>query len=230
MSTNSKQTRQQGSVKLRLTTGMTSKRGTGPRTAIGKERSKYNALKHGLFSNVVVLDHETRSEFEAVLCGLRLDLKPEGLLEDALVEKIATILWRYRRLLQAESADVQKNMETEQYGEDQLQSPKLELGNLPVPVPEEPPLQTSEDGLRRADVRKLEIPEEDRLRRAGVRRLAIPESSQLDRLLRYEASLDRAFDRALTQLLRLQHLRKSQKTIEVASQDVQVETQLIGRS
>jgi hypothetical protein len=65
---------------------------------------------------------------------------------------------------------------------------------------------------------------------AEVLRLAIPESTQLDRLLRYEASLDRAFDRALIQLQRLQHLRKSQKTIEVASHGVQVETQFIGRN
>jgi hypothetical protein len=161
---------------------------------------------------------------EDVLCGLQRDLKPEGLLEDALVEKIASILWRYRRLLQAESADIQKNMETEQYLEDQHledqpQSPNLIFGNPPVP-----------DGLRSEDVRKLAIPEEDRLRRAEVLRLAIPESTQLDRLLRYEASLDRAFDRALIQLQRLQHLRKSQKTTEVASHDVQVETQLIRRS
>jgi hypothetical protein len=37
------------------------RKGTGPRTALGKERSKHNALKHGIFSKIVVLEGEPRS-------------------------------------------------------------------------------------------------------------------------------------------------------------------------
>jgi hypothetical protein len=38
----------------------------------------------------------------------------------------------------------------------------------------------------------------------------VPEAPQLDRLLRYEASLERAIDRTLTQLERLQRMRLGQ--------------------
>lgn len=74
---------------------------TGPRTPQGKERSKHNALKHGIFSNLPFLRGESKAHFDSLLNGLREDLKPVGTLEEVLVEKLATIFWRYRRLLVA---------------------------------------------------------------------------------------------------------------------------------
>jgi len=41
-------------------------------------------------------------------------------------------------------------------------------------------------------------------------RRGVPEFGQLERLLRYETSLERSFDRTLNQLERLQRLRKGQ--------------------
>ena len=41
----------------------------------------------------------------------------------------------------------------------------------------------------------------------------VPDTPTLDRLLRYEASLDRSFDRALTQLERLQRMRLGQSVL-----------------
>ena len=41
-------------------------------------------------------------------------------------------------------------------------------------------------------------------------RANVPEVSQLDRLLRYETTLERNFDRILNQIERLQRLRKGQ--------------------
>jgi len=87
------------------------RKGTGPRTAQGKERSKFNALKNGLFSKAVLLKGESRAEYLSLLNGLRDDWRPEGTLEAVLVENLATILWRKRRLLQAENAEVSERME-----------------------------------------------------------------------------------------------------------------------
>jgi hypothetical protein len=89
------------------------KRGTGPRTPTGKERSKHNATTHGLFSHVTVLPHESQSEFDNLVEGLRGVLKPEGALEDAMIGIIAAILWRKRRHLQAERAIVQSDVEAQ---------------------------------------------------------------------------------------------------------------------
>lgn len=87
------------------------RKGTGPRTAQGKERSKLNALKHGLLSKVVLLKGESRAEYLSLLNGLRDDLQPEGTFEAVLVENLAALLWRKRRLFQAENAEVSERME-----------------------------------------------------------------------------------------------------------------------
>src|ERR1043165_5728237 len=94
--------------------GSAGKRGTGPRTSTGKNRSSLNAIKHGLFSQIVVLDHESQSEYEKFLAGVRQAFMPMGPLEEALADKIAVILWRYRRLIQAERANVQRSVESQQ--------------------------------------------------------------------------------------------------------------------
>src|SRR5712691_8131528 len=83
----------------------------GPRTQQGKQKSSRNATKHGVFSKVIVLDSESKAEYEELLAGLRETLKPEGALEELLVEKLATTVWRQRRLLLAESAEIRKNTE-----------------------------------------------------------------------------------------------------------------------
>ena len=87
------------------------RRSTGPRTLEGKRRSKHNATRHGIFSSVVVLKGESRAEYESLLNGLWDTLLPEGRLEELLVEKLATIVWRHRRLLVAESAEIRKSTE-----------------------------------------------------------------------------------------------------------------------
>lgn len=84
------------------------RRATGPRTAQGKQRSKFNAFKHGLFSKAVVLRDESRAEYDALLNGLMENFQPQGKLEKVLVEYLATLLWRRRRLLQVETAEIEK--------------------------------------------------------------------------------------------------------------------------
>ena len=84
------------------------RRATGPRTPQGKGRSKFNARKHGLFSKAVLLQDESPAEYEALLVGLMENLQPQGKLEIVLVENLATLLWRRRRLLQVETAEIQK--------------------------------------------------------------------------------------------------------------------------
>jgi len=93
-------------------TGLASvRKGTGPRTTQGKERSKLNALKSGLFSKAVLLKGESRAEYLSLLNGLRDDLRPEGTFEAVLVENLAALLWRKRRLFQAENAEISEKIE-----------------------------------------------------------------------------------------------------------------------
>jgi hypothetical protein len=52
----------------------------------------------------------------------------------------------------------------------------------------------------------------------GLLKWAIPDSDELDRLSRYEAGLERALDRALIQLQRLQLMRGNKETIDATHQ------------
>jgi hypothetical protein len=154
-------------------------RASGPRTPTGKDRSKHNALKHGIFSKIVLLKGEPRSDFDSLLSGLRDDLRPEGMLEKTLVEKLVSLIWRQRRLLMAEGAEIR--MSAEFFHINDLTDPDTQF-------------ETRE---RIAEKKKLNA-------------IARNVPNGLDRLLRYEASLERTFDRTLSQLERLQRIRLGQ--------------------
>jgi len=79
---------------------------TGPRTPEGKARVRLNALKHGILASEAVIrageGAEEAEAFEALLAALKDDLAPAGALEELLVEKLAVIVWRWRRVLRYE--------------------------------------------------------------------------------------------------------------------------------
>ncbi len=80
---------------------------TGPRTAAGKAASSGNAVQHGILSRHLILPGESRDEFDALLLQLMSEQQPVGTLEQALVERMAVALWRQRRLVAAETAQLQ---------------------------------------------------------------------------------------------------------------------------
>lgn len=77
---------------------------TGPKSAAGKTIVSQNATRHGFLSQRLFVGDEDPSEFQALVDDLNASLSPVGTLEFALVEKIAVIMWRQRRLVRAESA------------------------------------------------------------------------------------------------------------------------------
>jgi hypothetical protein len=82
---------------------------TGPKTAVGKAASSQNARRHGVLSAQLILPGEHREEFDALFSQLVDEFKPEGLLEMTLTERIAIAIWRQRRLVSAESAEMALN-------------------------------------------------------------------------------------------------------------------------
>lgn len=78
-------------------------RSTGPNTPGGKEAVKRNALKHGLLAKEVLLPGEDADSFQELSDHLYADLRPDGALETALVERIVGGLWRLRRLQRVEA-------------------------------------------------------------------------------------------------------------------------------
>jgi hypothetical protein len=93
--------------------GQNGGKSTGPRSEHGKLTSSCNSVKHGVFSKAVLVKGESLAEYGRLLTGLREYFQPVGAFEDLLVEKIATIIWRLRRMLSAESAEIQKAQESD---------------------------------------------------------------------------------------------------------------------
>ena|SRR5205809_332617 len=71
---------------------------TGPKTPAGKRAVARNAVKHGLLSRELVLPNESRSVLDELRARLRAHFRPEGTLEDVLVDRMVAGIWRLRRL------------------------------------------------------------------------------------------------------------------------------------
>ena len=80
------------------------KHSTGPKTERGKVRSRLNALKHGLTAKDIVIGEEDPNEFEALRADLEADFQPRTRLEYELIERLAGLLWRLRRIPVLEAA------------------------------------------------------------------------------------------------------------------------------
>jgi hypothetical protein len=68
------------------------------------ELARFNALRHGVLSQHTVLPWEDGGEYSTLLEALVAEHKPQGPTEEHLVEELAGVIWRKRRLRLGESA------------------------------------------------------------------------------------------------------------------------------
>ena len=76
----------------------------------GYEVVRYNAMKHGILSRYTVLSHESHSDYESLVNSLMDEHLPAGATEQHLIEELASVIWRKRRVLQAEGATINKGL------------------------------------------------------------------------------------------------------------------------
>jgi hypothetical protein len=157
---------------------------TGPNTEQGKAHSRRNALKHGVLAATLLvskgLGAEDSSEFDELLKGLHEDIMPVGVLEEMLVEKIAVCWWRQRRALQSEAGLIERAFVAEE-------SNKVS------------------EGLVRF------FGGSDKSERGTIKdHLRLPLGNDLDRILRYETTIQRQLIQAINQLERLQRMRRGE--------------------
>jgi hypothetical protein len=77
---------------------------TGPTTPEGKERSRCNALRHGLTSETVIAALEDAKDYQAFEATVTSDYDAETAVERELVLRLASVLWRLRRATGIEAA------------------------------------------------------------------------------------------------------------------------------
>lgn len=71
-------------------------------TEEGKAISRYNAVKHGLLSKEVRIDSEDEKSLTELNTALFETLAPMGALEELLVDRIVSSVWRLRRAIAVE--------------------------------------------------------------------------------------------------------------------------------
>ena len=81
-------------------------------TAGNYEAVRFNAMKHGILSRLAVLAHEDHAEFADLLAALIDEHRPAGMTERHLIEELATIIWRKRRVLLAEGAKINEGLKS----------------------------------------------------------------------------------------------------------------------
>ena len=83
---------------------------TGPRTPEGKNKSRFNAVKHGGRAESLLIPGEDPAAFEALRQELIQDWLPQDTMEKLMVEQIAVNEWKSRRLDRA-AARVERDLE-----------------------------------------------------------------------------------------------------------------------
>ena len=79
------------------------KKSTGPKTPEGKERTRFNALVHGLRAESAIIPGEDPAKFDQHLERLKEAWKPQDDMEKSLVEQIAINQWKLARIDRAEA-------------------------------------------------------------------------------------------------------------------------------
>jgi hypothetical protein len=94
---------------------------TGPKTDEGKQRSRCNAVRHGLAAETVIGALENAEDYKAFEAAVTADYDAESAVERELILRLASLLWRLRRattmetgLLQIQADNLQELKEARQ--------------------------------------------------------------------------------------------------------------------
>src|ERR1035438_6967712 len=153
---------------------------SGPRTEAGRNRSRMNALRHGLTGQVTTMTDEDRAAHDQFSKALMKDLAPDGAMEIQLAQRIATDSWRLNR-----ASAIEDNI--------------FALGQLQNGGQACPDVPQIDAALTTARVFTLESKQlqlltlyEQRLNRAVQKNLAMLQSLQAARKAEHEAAMKEA--------------------------------------
>ena len=132
---------------------------------------------------------ESEAEYDELYAGIVEDCQPVGWHEGDLVDKIAAWSWRLRRAIRYKSGLITRALAEHRY---ELQ-------------------QSKADDLAEPESAPSRNPEMD----AMTDHLFLPENEELDKLLRYEAMINRQLNHALAELERVQARRKGEATANI---------------
>jgi hypothetical protein len=123
---------------------------TGPKSPEGKDRSRRNALKHGLTGQGVALPTEDKAEIERRFAALQRELKPSNELSEELVRRVAFMTVRIRRCEKHETSEIARRVRhaIAKFDDDRLASVETQAAKLyQEPATTVRRLQATPDGI-----------------------------------------------------------------------------------
>jgi hypothetical protein len=161
--------------------------GGGPKSEDGKQVTRGNSLQHGLWSKDVVIPQlEDEREWQALVDGMMAERQPVGVEETEIVQELAFLHWRRRRIRRAENAEILK-------------------GIMDMPGMYEPTKRLRGEAVRG------DTPEDAaEFDREAERRL-VPSEQRMDRIIRYEAHTTRQIEKVDAELRRRQEARMQEE-------------------
>ena len=147
---------------------------------------RFNALKHGILSRYTVLSHENHADYESLVNSLMDEHLPAAATEQHLIEELASVIWRKRRVLQAEGATINQGLQV---------SARSAKSVIPTAAPFE--LGLSGEGTDIRDLMDLTPEEVGENQRAA--RHDLDSTNKASAILRKGG--DRTYDKALRALL-----------------------------
>ena len=176
------------------------KRSTGPRTQGGKARSGLNSRKHGLTAKKLLIAGENADDFDQLRAELLREHDAQSALEFELVERLAGILWRLRRVPFFEAAI--------------LEARRSPLSHMQLPTFYRAHEETDEEGEDEKDEEEANWQPSVHFGQALIDDACFNDA--LGKLARHEATLMNAFTKTLQMLLLLQDKRSNAESKPVA--------------
>ena len=183
---------------------------TGPKTKNGKAIASLNAMKHGLRSQEVILPNEDEEAFHKLRDSLLGDFKPEGELENLLVEQVIAASWRLRRILNIETGVLNWKYYETQIEQIRGVSGSYEQKNQYENIMRRL-LESDEDNneeLSPDEQEVKEIMETMKNDSSMIGQAFSKAQDSLSKLSRYEASVERSLYKALAELEKVQSRRR----------------------
>jgi hypothetical protein len=176
------------------------RKSTGPITEEGKQRSRCNAVRHGLTAETVIGALEDAEDYKAFEAAIISDYDAQSAVERELVLRLASVLWRLRRATAMETGlfEIQANhlREFKQARQALPSSREVVYAMLGPGAITCDRGQASHGVMNATEAMQSSNPNPVELARCFLRLANLPNFA-LDRLSRYEATLWRQASRIL---------------------------------
>ena len=195
---------------------------TGPKTPEGKLAVRMNTVRHGLRAQDALLPDEDPHQLQALCDELYSQLEPHGLVEEQLVDRMANVMWRIKRVERVEAGVFCFNFHSvlrdraaaDKWGKEEL--PPHRLRRVGVNYHIAPSPEKKQEAMEQEEQAET-VTRSDLATMGQAFTRGTGGGDVFSKLSRYEGALERSLYKALHELERLQEARASKSRVSSTS-------------